>query len=247
MIVSCNNTIKEIHYNGHIIQKVYGCSGELVYEATPPITAYKVAYTLYDVQHTIPCNSSSTITYNEIRNDLTDAQEASAITSVVIGDCVTSIEQNTFYDYKNLSSITISSAVTSIGQSAFSNCRRLPSIDIPSGVTTIETNTFASCYSLTSINLHNGITNIGNNAFNNCTGLTTCRIGSGVTTIGYSAFNNCTSLASITVNATTPPTLGSNAFKYTNNCPIYVPSESVETYKTTSGWSTYASRIQAIP
>jgi hypothetical protein len=30
-------------------------------------------------------------------------------------------------------------------------------------------------------------------------------------------------------------------------CIIYVPSASVDTYKAASGWSTYASRIQAIP
>jgi hypothetical protein len=41
--------------------------------------------------------------------------------------------------------------------------------------------------------------------------------------------------------------LGNNAFYNTNNCPIYVPSASVNAYKSASGWSTYASRIQAIP
>jgi len=41
--------------------------------------------------------------------------------------------------------------------------------------------------------------------------------------------------------------LGASAFNDTNNCPIYVPSESVEAYKSASGWSNYASRIQPIP
>jgi hypothetical protein len=58
----------------------------------------------------------------------------------------------------------------------------------------------------------------------------------------------CSGLTSIIVNATTPPKLSnSNAFNNTNDCPIYVPSGSVNTYKSASGWSTYASRIQAIP
>jgi len=43
-----------------------------------------------------------------------------------------------------------------------------------------------------------------------------------------------------------PPTLGSSTFDDTNNCPIYVPSGSVNAYKSASGWSTYADRIQAI-
>ena len=88
---------------------------------------------------------------------------------------------------------------------------------------------------------------IGNNAFNSCYGLTSCTIGSGVTSIGSSAFQLCSGLTSITVETTTPPTLGSYAFSNTNNCPIYVPCESVNSYKSASGWSIYASRIQAIP
>jgi hypothetical protein len=55
-------------------------------------------------------------------------------------------------------------------------------------------------------------------------------------------------LTSITCNATTPPTLeDAFAFENTDNCPIYVPAESVDTYKAASGWSTYADRIQPIP
>jgi len=40
--------------------------------------------------------------------------------------------------------------------------------------------------------------------------------------------------------------LGRDVFYDTNNCPIYVPAASVDAYKSASGWSAYASRIQAI-
>jgi len=61
------------------------------------------------------------------------------------------------------------------------------------------------------------------------------------------AFNECRNLVSITVNATTPPTLGDSAFYHTaDRLRIYVPSESVEAYKTADGWRNYASIIQAI-
>ena len=72
-------------------------------------------------------------------------------------------------------------------------------------------------------------------------------IGDRITSIGNDAFENHNKLTSITCLATTPPTLGSSAFNNTNDCPIYVPAESVEAYKAASGWSAYASRIQAIP
>lgn len=99
---------------------------------------------------------------------------------------------------------------------------------------------------LVSVEIGNCVTNIGNRAFYRCSGLTSITIPSSVTSIGYAAFNQCTSLTSITVNATTPPTIGIlGTFEDTNNCPIYVPSDSVSDYQ--SAWSTYASRIQAIP
>jgi len=57
------------------------------------------------------------------------------------------------------------------------------------------------------------------------------------------AFSNCSGLTGMTINATTPPTLGNSVFANTN-FPIYVPAGSVEAYKT--AWSEYADRIQAI-
>lgn len=54
-------------------------------------------------------------------------------------------------------------------------------------------------------------------------------------------------MVSVTILATTPPILGSYVFSDTGNIPIYVPAESLETYKTANRWSTYASRIKAIP
>ena len=84
--------------------------------------------------------------------------------------------------------------------------------------------------------------------FMQCTSIVSVSIPNSVTNIGSNAFNACSGLQSITSLATTPPYLGYDAFyDITNNCPIYVPSESVEAYKTANNWSTYASRIQAIP
>ena len=93
----------------------------------------------------------------------------------------------------------------------------------------------------------NDVTVIGENAFSGRTELSSVVIGNSVTIIRDSAFNGCSGLTSITVESATPPTLGNRVFDNTNNCPIYVPSGSVDAYKAASKWSNYASRIQAIP
>lgn len=84
-------------------------------------------------------------------------------------------------------------------------------------------------------------------AFDNNVTMLSVTIGDRITSIGSRAFNSCIKLKSITCLATTPPTLGSGAFGSKNDCPIYVPAESVEAYKAASGWNAYTSRIQAIP
>lgn len=88
----------------------------------------------------------------------------------------------------------------------------------------------------------------GDGVFASMSDLTSVTISNSITSIGGYAFNLCTSLVNITVKATTPPQLSSYPFQNTNNCPIYVPASAVDEYKnsTSTGWSEYASRIQAI-
>lgn len=107
--------------------------------------------------------------------------------------------------------------------------------------------TFEGCSNLTEITIPEGVTEIGWTAFLDCSGLTgNLTIPSTVTSLGYLSFAGCTGLDSFTFLSTTPPSpsWAKNEFDGTT-CPIYVPATSVDTYK--ASWTTYASRIQAMP
>lgn len=97
-----------------------------------------------------------------------------------------------------------------------------------------------------SLEISEGVTRIGQFAFQSGSSLTSVTIPSTITRIDSAAFDSCSSLTSVTINATTPPTLYALAFNKTNNCPIYVPAASVDTYKAASNWSDYSSRIYGI-
>ena len=166
------------------------------------------------------------------------------LTSVNIPNSVTSIGDGAFNGCTGLTSINIPNSVINIGEYSFSDCTGLTSVNIPNSVTSIGYYAFAYCTGLTFITIPDSIISIENAAFQSCTGLTSITIPDSVTNIEHYAFSGCTGLTSINISSTTPPTLGIGAFDDTNNSPIYVPSDSVDAYK--SSWSTYADRIQAI-
>ena len=139
--------------------------------------------------------------------------------------------------------------VTAINTFAFSGCSGLTSVTIHEGVTTIGDFAFYDCTGLTSVMIPESVTAIGSNAFSGCTGLTSVTIGKGVTTIGDFAFYDCIGLTSVTVYNPTPiDLLNVNEEGYTHfafefvdcdNCTLYVPAESVETYKNAEGWKKF--------
>ena len=220
----------------------------------------KVSYSFYrqlrdGSEYTVSCSSSADIISSaKTRSGLTDTQisgstqDAKNPVLAIFGACCSTISGSTCESWIWLSSVTISNGVTRIGNRAFYGCSGLSSVTIPNSVTIIGDYAFDYCSGLTSVTIGSGVTSIGSGAFAVCSGLTSVTIPSSVTSIEGSAFYNCRSLTSITVLAETPPTLGStSAFSNTNNCPIYVPCESLSAFKTASRWSTFASRIQGIP
>lgn len=154
--------------------------------------------------------------------------------SIVIPDSVISIGAYAFDFCNNLTDVTIGNSVTSIGSNAFENCSSMTSLIIGNSVTDINSSAFRNCSSLTSVVIPNTVTTIGEGAFSDCSNLTSLSIGSSVLTIGFRAFSECNNLSKVIIHSTVPPVISQDIFPILEI--IYVPAESVESYKSTEIW-----------
>jgi hypothetical protein len=119
--------------------------------------------------------------------------------------------------------------MTSIGYGTFSGCSSLTSIELPS-VSSIGDYAFHGCKSLTSLELPSSVTYIGLWAFSECNGLESLFISSPFMSVEDYAFFNCSGLKNVVCYAEVPPAIDRLLTKY--NVTLYVPSTSVDAYKT---------------
>ena len=121
------------------------------------------------------------------------------ITSVIVGDGITSIGAYAFYRCTKLRTVRMPGSVTRIGSSAFRSCENLKEIVIPSNVTAIGQDAFLHCYNLESISLPSGLRTIGDSAFFEAWKLAEIQIPDSVTEIGRGAFTQCYELERVTL------------------------------------------------
>ena len=174
-------------------------------------------------------------------------QSCSGLTSVTIPNSVTSIGAYAFKECSGLTSVTIPNSVTSIGNHVFYGCSDLTSVTIPNSVTSIGGWAFQYCSGLTSVTIPNSVTSIGPCTFYGCSGLTSVTIGSSVSGIGQQAFAECSKLEEVYCLAENVPWANTDAFEksYPEYMTLYVPTGSMNAYKTTEPWSNFGT-IKAI-
>ena len=166
--------------------------------------------------------------------------------SLTITNSVTTIGYSAFSGCSGFTgSLTIGNSVTSIGEHTFSDCSGFSgSLTIGESVTSIGRYAFFNCSGFTgSLNIPNSVTEIANSAFAVCSGFTSLTIPNSVISIGEYAFGNCNDLTEIIIYRANPSTLGNGAFYDTNYSLIYVPYESINSYKTAGNWASYEDRI----
>ena len=161
------------------------------------------------------------------------------------------IPYGAFSGCSNLTSVTIGNSVTSIGSSAFNGCRGLTKITLPfvgdKPHTPTDTDQYLFGYIFGTSSYTGGTrTKQGGIYYYIPTSLKEVVI-TGSSHIPEMAFYYCSGLTEVTFMSATPPTFGSYAFYETNNCPIYVPTAAAVTaYKAVIG-SLFESRVQVRP
>lgn len=141
-------------------------------------------------------------------------------TEVVIDDSVSSIKDNAFYGFKNMTKVVLSKRVEYIGAQSFA-CSGITEVVIPDRCRTIAYNAFSTCEHLSHVT-----------------------IGSSVTEIQSWAFSYNPYLTEVYCKPLVPPTMGWEVFlKSSNLAKIYVPREVVDAYMFADGWNEYASLI----
>ena len=136
-------------------------------------------------------------------NAISSIPKAKLTTVVINGG--ENIPTSAFKGCTGLTSVTIGNSVTSIGWGAFQGCKGLTSITIPNSVTIIDWDAFNGCTGITSVTIPDSVTSIGVRAFKGCTGLTSITIPASVTKIRSDAFKNCNSLLTIYCEVTRKP------------------------------------------
>ena len=148
---------------------------------------------------------------------------------LILPDNLKSIGSYAFYQCNNLLMDKLPDNLKSIGSYAFASCSNITISELPIGITTIEDSVFRSCSKIKEMTCKGNLTKIGSNAF------------------GYSS--NFSKL--VLPNVTSVPKLSSaNAFTSTRISGgygyIYVPDNLVDSFKSASNWSTYASQIKGV-
>lgn len=109
---------------------------------------------------------------------------------------------------------------TSVGYSAFGSCSALTSVDIPNA------------------------TSVGAYAFNSCSALRTIDLPN-ATSIGEYAFYSCFNLKTIYLRSKTMCTCTGDP-NIASSTTIYVPESLIDSYKTATYWSRYASKFKTL-
>ena len=149
-----------------------------------------------------------------------------------------------FFGCSYLSWRELPESLMEIGEYAFYLCRKVKFTSLPGNITKIRKAVFENCTGIEEITLPDQLNVIEANAFKNCKFLE-ITIPKNVEFIGSEAFNGCNLLRKVTALPETPPDM-EDTFLGDNANVIFVPSASIEKYKTAVKWSEWKEKYKVL-
>ena len=154
---------------------------------------------------------------------------------------VTRVHAGCFEGNKNIKSVKIPTSVSELGKGCFSGCSALNLLvfynDEKSNLLTRSVDSQEA-----------SLKRIDDYCFEGCSSLTALELPSSTKYIGISAFSGCSSLSILKCNAEIPPTTSADDFGNTSFtgaptdlCKVFVPENSIETYRQNSEWNKWKS------
>ena len=123
---------------------------------------------------------------------------ASVVTSIKIGEGVTSLPDGAFEGFTALKGVSLSGTVETIGKRAFYGCVKLTEAGIPGSVTYVGESAFENCQALSEVVINEGVEEIASRAFAG-TGIKEATLPVSLIDIAGDAFCGCEALKNIFV------------------------------------------------
>ena len=190
-------------------------------------------------------------------------QDCCRLEEVEIGEGITALPYDMFYNCYSLKDFTLPSTLKTIGDYAFYRSSNRASVYvsyyydeddnyhdiyipvqcpteliIPASVTSIGYYAFYNWINLESVTLPESVTTIYNNAFGGTNRVTSVTLPASLEYIGYNVFNG--SNVTVTSYALIPPVFENSSYApITYPGTLYVPNISAKQYKQTTGWDKF--------
>lgn len=184
-----------------------------------------------------------------VPNDTSEVEEAfiKRTFTEYSNDTITSIGDSAFRSCKQLTSVSFPKS-TNTGAYAFYDCTKLTDVNFPVAKT-VTSQCFRGCSSLVDVTFPEATT-IEAYAFYQNTKLKTVRLPK-AKSFGISALNGCTGLTALIIEqADTICSLATNVLANSSIASgtgyVYVPDNKVDSYKSATNWSAYASQIKPL-
>lgn len=222
---------------------------DILQDKTAYVNNEKITGTMQEYDGSYTGNGETGNEWEAIFASSIDGSLGANVTKLPSG--ITTIGSYAFRENSKLALKELPETIRTIGAHAFYGCTNLALTKLPSELKSLGIYSFSGCTKLSFSEIPINVTTLPSFCFNKCSGLTSITILGNITEFAGQVFYQASNLEKIVLpNITSVPVMGSNVFSNTKisyrEGYIYVPDTLVDSFKSATNWSAYASQIKPI-